>query len=130
MPTRTCKRKTRRRDDQNEVNSPHCSFARLDTETNSLSEEQVDEISLRIENDSTRKMKNEIRKSRNNILKVLDSLSENSLRKDHNGSSAQITSDGAKVILVQPASHELDSDRENIDPNESFIGAQSNLHDN
>ena len=88
MPTRTYKRKTRHRDDQNEASSPHCSSARLNTETNSVTEERVDEISLRIENEITQKLKDEIKKSENNILRTLNSLSENSLRDYQNGSSA------------------------------------------
>ena len=75
MPTRTSKRKTRPGDDQNEENSTHYSSARPDTETNSLTEEQVDEISLRIENEITRKMRDEIKKSENNILEALNFLS-------------------------------------------------------
>ena len=75
-------------------------------------------------------MKNEIRKSGHILLKALTSQSKNSLRIDHNGPVAEITSDGAKTILVEHASQGLHSDRENIDPNESFIGAQPNLHDN
>ena len=31
--------------------------------------------------------------------------------------------------MVQPAFHRLQLDQKNIDPNESFIGAQKNLHD-
>ena len=71
-------------------------------------------------------MKNEIRKSANIILKVLNSLSENSLRDDHNSPSTETTSDVENTISVEPASHGLNSD---IDPNESFIGAQPNIHD-
>ena len=74
-------------------------------------------------------MRDEIRKSENIILKALKSLSENSLRNDHNLSVAMLTSDGVKTISVQPAPHELDSDQKNVDPNESFIGAQPNLYD-
>ena len=70
------------------------------------------------------------RKSENNILKALSSLSVNSLRDDHNGPSAEITSDGENRISVQPASHGQDSEQDNIDPNESFIGAQPSVHDN
>ena len=74
-------------------------------------------------------MKNEIRKSENNILKTLNSLSKNPLRDDRNSPNAEITSDGEKTISVQHESHGLDLDQENIDTNESFIGAQPNLHD-
>ena len=35
MPTKSSKGNTRRGDDQNEENSPHCSSVRLDTKTNS-----------------------------------------------------------------------------------------------
>ena len=74
-------------------------------------------------------MKDEIRISENNILKGLFSLSKNSLRDDHYGPSAEIASDCEYTISVQPASDRLDSDQENINPNESFIGVQPNLYD-
>ena len=74
-------------------------------------------------------MKDEIRNSENNILKPLISLSKNSLRDDHNGPSAEIASGCEYTILAQPASHRLDSDQENINPNESFIGVQPNHYD-
>ena len=91
MPTRTSKRKTRHGGDRKEENSPRCSSSRLEIETNGLPEEQVNEISLRIENELTRKMRHEIRKSENNILKALNSFPENSIRNDHNGQSTEIT---------------------------------------
>ena len=53
MSTRTCKKKSRHGDNQNEENSTHCSSVRLDKETNSLTGEQVDKISLRIQNQLT-----------------------------------------------------------------------------
>ena len=84
---------------------------------------------MRTENELTRKMKDEVRKSENNILKALNVLSENPLRNDPNRPSAEITSDGKNTNSVQSASHGLDLDQENIDPNESFIGAEPNLHD-
>ena len=77
----------------------------------------------------TRKLTDDIRRSENNILNALNSLSENPLVDDHNGPSAELTSDGETTISVQRASHGLDSDPENIDPNEFFIGAQPNLLD-
>ena len=51
MRTRFSQRKTRYRNDEKDEKSPHCSSVRLDTETNSLKEELVDEMSLRIENE-------------------------------------------------------------------------------
>ena len=75
-------------------------------------------------------MKDQIRKSENNILKTLNSLSENPLDDNRNGPSADITSDGKNTNSVQLASHGPDLDQENIDLNESFIGAQPNLLDN
>ena len=75
-------------------------------------------------------MNDEIRKSENIILKALNALSMNPLRDDRNSPSADITSDGENTIPVQRASHGVDLDQENIDPHESFIGAQPNLHDN
>ena len=95
----------------------------------SLTEEQVNERFLRIENELTRKMGNHIKKSEIYILKALKALSENSLRNDHNSPSAEVTSDGENSISVQSVSHGLDSDQENIDPNESVIGAELNRHD-
>ena len=69
------------------------------------------------------------RNQKKNILEAFNSLSESSLRVDQNGPSAEVTSDGENTILVQPASQGLDSDQENTDLKESFIGAQPNLHD-
>ena len=116
MPKRTFKSEACHGDDQTEENSPHCSSVRLDTETNNSTEEEFNEISLRIENEITGKMEYEIRKAENNILKALSSLSQKSLSDDHSSSSTEITSDGENMILVQPASHGLDSDQDNIDP--------------
>ena len=84
---------------------------------------------MRIENELTWKKKDEIRKSANNILKALNSLSENSLGDEYKGPSAEITSGGENTISVQPASHGLDSDQENIDPKEFFVGVQPIVHD-
>ena len=80
----------------------HRQLCPSDNETNSLTEEQVDEISLRRKNELTRKTKDEIGKSENNILKALNSRSKNSLSDDHNGPSAEIASDGQKTIAVAP----------------------------
>ena len=121
---RNFKRQPRHGDDQNEENSPHFSFARLDTETNSLTEEEVDEISLRIVNEMTRKKKDEIGESENIILEALNSLSENSLRDNHNGPSTEMLSDGENTTLVQPASHGLDSEQQIIGPKE-FLTAHN-----
>ena len=63
MPTRNSKMKTHHMNDQNEENSLQCISTRLDIETISLTELQVDETSLRKENELTQKMKDEIRKS-------------------------------------------------------------------
>ena len=68
MPTRTSKGTIRLGDDQNGENSSHYICVWLDTETIGLTEEQIDSISFRIENEINRKMKDEIRKSENNIL--------------------------------------------------------------
>ena len=94
MPPRTSKWKTRHGDVKNEENSPHCSSARLDTEVNCSTEEQVDEMSLKIEKEVTRKMKDLIRKSVNKKLKALYSLSENPPCDDRNGLGTMIMSDG------------------------------------
>ena len=62
MPTRIPKKKKiRHGGDQNENNSPHCSSTRLDIETDSLTEEQVDEMFLEKETEVTQEMKYEIR---------------------------------------------------------------------
>ena len=50
-------KRTRHGEDQNEEHSPRRSSPGLDFETNSSTEEQVDELSSRIENELTRKMK-------------------------------------------------------------------------
>ena len=66
-----------------------------------LTVEQVDKIPLRIENESTRILKEEMRISENNLQEALNSLSENSIVNDHNGPSADITPDGKNTIWVQ-----------------------------
>ena len=63
------------------------------------------------------------------FLKALNSLLENSIRRDHNSPSTGIVSDGEKLISVQPAFHGLTSDQENIDLNGSFGGAQTHPND-
>ena len=66
-------RKTHHGDNEKLLTSLY--FPPLDIETNSLTEEQVDEMSLRIENKLTRKMRDDSKKSENNILEALISLS-------------------------------------------------------
>ena len=74
-------------------------------------------------------MKDEIKKSENNILKALKSLLEDPLRNHSNDLSAEKTPAGENTISVQPASIGLDLDEENINPNESLIGAQPSFRD-
>ena len=52
------------------------SSLRLDSKSNGLTEEHVDELSLIIENESTHKMENEMRKLEIIMLKASKSLSE------------------------------------------------------
>ena len=56
-------------------------------------------------------------------------LSQDQLRNHSNNSCAEIAPDGENTTVVQPAFHGLVLDQKNIDPKESFIGAQKNLHD-
>ena len=84
---------------------------------------------MTIENALTRKKQVEIRKSEKILLKALNYLSVNPLPDDRSDLSAEVTSDGENTISIQLASQELDLDEKNIVPNESFIGAQPNLHD-
>ena len=114
---------------QNEENFARCSSPRLDAETNSLTEGLADEVSLRIEDVLSRKMRYEFRKLENSILKALNSLSENSLRDDCNSPSSEITSDCENTISVQPASHGQDLYQEKFVSIESFIGAPPNFSD-
>ena len=78
-----------------------------------------------MENELTRKMRDEIKKSEKIMLKALKSLSDNALRNDHNSPIADITSDGEKTISVQRACRRLDSEEENKDANESFFAAST-----
>ena len=72
-------------------------------------------------------MEDEVKQSENDILKALISLSENSLRNDHNSPSTGLMSDGENAISVQLASHGLVSDQENIDPNEAFADIECHI---
>ena len=74
-------------------------------------------------------MGDEIRKPAEKALKAITSLSEISIRVEHNGPSAEKMSHGENTISAQPASQRLDSHQENKDPNASFTGAQPNFHE-
>ena len=63
------------------------------------------------------------------MMKALNSLSEDPLSNHSNDTSTEIRPDVENTISVQLASQGLDLDQENINPNESFFGAQPNLHD-
>ena len=63
-------------------------------------------------------MMDEIGKSEKKLPKTLNSLSQNSIRDDHNSPNAEIMPDGENTISVQFASDGLDSDQENFDPND------------
>ena len=76
MTTRASKTKTRHKNAQNGKGLSRSCSSRLNNETNSFMEDQVDKIFLRIQNKSTLKMRDEIRKSENSILKALTSLWE------------------------------------------------------
>ena len=74
MLKRTPKRITHHGDAHNGENFPRFSSSRMVIEGNSSTEEQVDEIFLRLENDLPGKMKDENKKSENYILKASSSL--------------------------------------------------------
>ena len=80
---------------------------------------------MRIGKQSIREKRDEIKKSENIRLKALKFFPESSVRDEHNSPGAEITSAGEDMILVQPASHGLDLEQENIGLFELLVGAQS-----
>ena len=68
--------------------------------------------------------------TKSTILRALSSLSENSLRDDHNSPSAEITSYGENVNLVESISRGPESDQQNFGCNKTFIGTQPHSYDN
>ena len=100
MPVRACNTNAPQRSPQELDGSPSSSFRRFDTKKGSLTEEQVVGITQRIENKSTRKMKENIRRRGNTSLRALCSLLENALRDDYTGPSAEVTPDDGIAGLV------------------------------
>ena len=113
MPIRASKRKTSPGDAQITENSPHSSSFWLDTERISLTEDQLNGKSLRIDIKLICKMKDEIKSSEEKILKDLDSFSEKSLNTNKNVYSDTI-SESHNNILVQSSSNGPSLDQENI----------------
>ena len=101
----------------------------MDTDKGSLTEEEMVGITQQIENELTKKMKDEIKKTENSVLRALGSPSENSLRDDHNSPIAEMKSDGENVNLVQTMSRGPESVQKKFGPNETFIGAQPHPDD-
>ena len=89
MPIRASKRNSRQRNAQDLDFLPSTSFQRLDTEKNSHTEKQISEITQQFESRIASNVKDEIRKSKNTILKALSFLSENSLEGNITSMSAE-----------------------------------------
>ena len=62
MPARATKRKTRYADYQSTKESPNSSLLPLETDVNRLTEKQIDDMSLKVQNQLSRKKKDQIRK--------------------------------------------------------------------
>ena len=96
----------------------------------SSTDEQVDEISLRIENKLTKKRRDKIKKSKNTILKALISPSVNS---PNNSNVYYLSSDVApnseNISFVRSTSHGFDSDQEKLGPDGSTADTQVPTHD-
>ena len=71
MPTRISRSKIRLGDAQNTEHSNRSSSLRLDRQTDSFTDDQVDKMSIRLQNTLNHKMREEIKKSENDILKAL-----------------------------------------------------------
>ena len=99
---------------------------RLDSKANSLTEEQVDEISLTIANEPTRKMSYEIKSLEITHLKALSFLSENI---NNVSPCADIESDNNNMMLVQSSSERSESDREHVTLEGMFNGTLTDLYD-
>ena len=93
--------KTHHGEAQNVEDSPYSISLQFQTETVSLTEEEVVEMSLRKKNNVTRKLKAEIKKSENAILKALYFLSENSLKANIDGPYAKKASDKNSMVWDQ-----------------------------
>ena len=87
------------------------SLEQLDTETGSLTKEQIDEITRKMETELAMRMKAEIKKSEKNILKA----PKNSLNNGNSSPCAELLSGDENVGLVQSTSRGLDPEQETID---------------
>ena len=87
MPLRASMRKARLRSAHNTGDSLSFSFQNFNAEIGALTEEQVSKVTQRRENKWDRKMKDEIKKSENNIVRALNSLTDNS---SHDGYTSPV----------------------------------------
>ena len=111
MPIRDSKREASPYRRQKSDTCPSSNPQRLDTVGGELSEKQVYKITKRREIKSTRKMRDEIKKSDNTILRVLFSLSVNSPNDGYVSPIAELTPEYERMKTVQTTSRGLESDR-------------------
>ena len=96
--------------------SPTISFQRLGTEKNGLTDEQILERTQQMVYKTARKVKDDVRKPENTILRALDSLSENSLKSSASNVSFSTALRGEKIGQDCLESYGLDSDQQNVIP--------------
>ena len=123
MPIRASKRKARHRSAQSVDDSTSTSFQRLDREKSSLTEEQISETTKQIEKQIARKVKDEIQRTENTIVKSLRFQSENSLHGNITSMSAETVLGLKDVSPDQFESSGLESGQENIAPENTFTDA-------
>ena len=116
MPMRATKRKARQRSGQNLDNSPGTIFQRLGTVKSSFTDEKLLQITQQIQCKRARKMKDEYQKNENAILRALSSLSEISTSGTVNDMNVGTTLRGEESGLNCLELYGLDSDQENVIP--------------
>ena len=98
----------------------------LDSEANSITEEEVDEISVGIQNKLTYKMRDEMKKPENTILKALNSELANSLKSTMSKRRLTLCLE-RQYNLGQSLSYRSDSDQEKVDPLGIFNATQTHM---
>ena len=96
MPMRAFKRKARQWSALNLDNSTSIRSQQVGAEKSSLTDERISEITQQIECKIVRELKDESRKTENTTLRILGSMSENSLNGDFNNMSVGTSLSGKR----------------------------------
>ena len=117
---RASKRKACRENARDSDNSRDTSCHRTGTEKGSLTDEQISEKTQQIDCKLARKVKDEIRRTENTMLRALSSLSESSLNGDINNVCVGPALGRDENVQDCLESYRPDSDQENVIPKSVF----------